>query len=86
MVVFVLKAAALHQHFLGHNIKPLDTVYLGPDIAMIIYLNLEDTKYTVSSPSNTVEAICNDLLDNLIVGIVRGKILGLELYVIVRSN
>tara|TARA_S200000501_G_scaffold350227_1_gene367038 strand:- start:5520 stop:7193 length:1674 start_codon:yes stop_codon:yes gene_type:complete len=67
-------AAALSQHQSGIQIKPLQNVYLGPSIDLNSFVN--DKKYShlnIERCDDCYDNICSDLLDNKVIGLVRGR-------------
>ena len=70
-----LGAAALSQYQNGFDIKPLENVYLGPSINPESFIKEfgKDEKIIISSPTNLIDSICNDLLSCQVIGLVRGR-------------
>lgn len=64
-------AAALSQHQNGIKINPLTDVYLGPSIDVDSIFKFSD--FNISKCKNIEEEICNDLIDNKVIGLVRGR-------------
>lgn len=67
-------AAALSQHQRGVEIKPLEHVYLGPSVKLNNFIN--DKKYShlnIEECDDCYGKICSDLLDNKVIGLVRGR-------------
>ncbi len=70
-----LGAAAISQHREGLEIKPMRNVFLGPDIDLKEFINKygTDTSLKIKKIKDLKNIICNDLNNNLVIGLVRGK-------------
>ena len=68
-------AALLSIHGKRQKISPLKNVYLGPEInkEKLILLLKKNKKIDFYEPSLIYKDICNDLYDNKVIGLVRGK-------------
>ena len=68
-------AASLSIHENKQKILPLKNVYLGPEVnkEKLISLIKKNRKIEFYRPSLIYKDICNDLYDNKVIGLVRGK-------------
>ena len=68
-------AAAIAQHQAGYTINPINNVYLGPEIKISFFLEKysNDTSIIIKKINDLEESICNDLENNLLIGLVKGK-------------
>jgi carbamoyltransferase len=67
-----LGSATLSQHQNGIHVKPMKNVYLGPHVNLND-IHLLSNKFVIDECENIHQMMCNDLMDNKVVGIVRGR-------------
>ena len=69
-----LGAASLFLHMKKFKIKALKNVYLGPKIeTKKIHLLKINNKLNINKLNNIVDTICDDLINNKVIGIIRGR-------------